>query len=202
MLTLAQLQDALTSHRPQRFEPPREVSQRAAVAMTLAGAPDALSLCVIQRARRPGDPGSGQMAFPGGRAQADDVGPVETARRETREEVGLHLTAAALLGSLDEISMRRRMRGPGGVVSPFVFYAGAELPSLSPRPGEVAQAWWIPLRHLWGGRHRTSLMIRDHGARVAFPGIVWEGRTIWGLSYRILGSLAKTVGRPLVDHSG
>ena len=60
---------------------------RAAVALVLrenAGDPEIL---LIRRAERKGDPWSGHMAFPGGREDARDESLLETALRETREEL-------------------------------------------------------------------------------------------------------------------
>src|SRR5258706_13265424 len=87
-----------------------EQARRAAVALvlspSLADAP-ALSLLLVRRAERDGDPWSGHMALPGGHAHPSDVDLLHTARRETLEEVGIDLTDAELLGRLDEVGMMR-----------------------------------------------------------------------------------------------
>src|SRR6478752_6570976 len=70
----------------------------AAVAAVLVPSPDAVLL--IRRAERAGDPWSGHMALPGGRREPEDADLVETARRETFEEVGLQLARSDLLGGL------------------------------------------------------------------------------------------------------
>ena len=50
----------------------------------------------IQRAERPGDPWSGQMAFPGGHREDSDIS-LQAAMRETHEEIGLGLDNADYL---------------------------------------------------------------------------------------------------------
>jgi 8-oxo-dGTP pyrophosphatase MutT (NUDIX family) len=98
-----------------------ERARRAAVAVVLApsGAPgDALSLLLMRRSEREGDPWSGHMALPGGHAHRADADLLHTARRETLEEVGIDLSDAELLGALDDVSP---MRSSEIAVRPFVF---------------------------------------------------------------------------------
>jgi 8-oxo-dGTP pyrophosphatase MutT (NUDIX family) len=61
----------------------------------------------IERARVLSDPWSGHIAFPGGRCEPDDQLPQDTAVRETEEEIGIDLSAARLLGRLDDLTGRR-----------------------------------------------------------------------------------------------
>ena len=112
-----------------------------------AGDSDDLELLYIKRSSRAGDPWSAQVAFPGGRAEARDASPLETAIRETLEEVGLDCSGESceFLGSLN---MRHAARGL--VVHPFVFRLrdSPHRPLLRLNPGEVDRAGWVPLRAL------------------------------------------------------
>jgi 8-oxo-dGTP pyrophosphatase MutT (NUDIX family) len=100
--------------------------RRAAVALVLrvpvgAAGPE---LLLVKRAEYPGDPWSGHVAFPGGRAEPDDASPWHTAARETWEETGLDLLAAGrLLGTLDELYPRTPVLPPV-VVRPHVAVVG------------------------------------------------------------------------------
>lgn len=167
----------------------------AAVAMALAGEPDALELCFILRATRTGDRWSGQMAFPGGKAEPHDPTALAVAIREAQEEVGLRLDRAEALGALPAVTVRPA--GSLGLLSPFVFYAGVERPSLVPQEAEVAQAFWIPLAHLWDDDNRGTIDWEHQGQRWRFPGIRFGEHVIWGLTHRVLVQWAEQIGRPL-----
>ena len=91
------------------------------MALVLRAGGVGLDLLLIQRTEHPADPWSGHVAFPGGRADPDDVSLVATAIRETREEVGIDLGGAEHIGALDEIQAVGRMRAMGLSIAPHVF---------------------------------------------------------------------------------
>ena len=73
----------------------------AAVALVLRPRSRGLEALFIKRAEHPSDPWSGHVGLPGGRAETHDAGLVETAIRETEEEIGLRLDSHRdLLGGL------------------------------------------------------------------------------------------------------
>ena len=173
-----------------------EKLRRAAVAMVLTEGKSGADVLFIERARHPGDPWSGHMAFPGGRVDPGDATGRHAAERETLEEVGLSLAGAELLGRLDDTKGNPRTH-PEIVISAFVYHA--------PAPGEltinheVQDAFWFPLdglvdraRHV----HYTA-----HG-EYEFPGILVgepDRHVVWGLTYSFLESFFALVGSPLPD---
>ncbi|MDE0221229.1 MAG: CoA pyrophosphatase [Spirochaetaceae bacterium] len=170
-------------------EPRAEHEITAAVCVVLGGADAAPALCFIKRSERADDPWSGQMAFPGGRVARTDATPRAAAARETAEEVGLDLTRCRYLGALPPMPITRRGRPHLGWLQPFVHLCSPDLPELRPQPSEVAAALWIPLAHLTDPEQGTSVEIADGERRLVFPGIAYGGEVIWGLTYRVLGSL-------------
>lgn len=192
MISLSTIRDTFARNPT---EPPAPSRSMAAVAMALAGEPDALSLCFILRSQRPGDRWSGQMAFPGGKAEADDSTAQAVAIREAHEEVGLRLHEAEALGALPSIEVRPA--GTLGMLSPFAFYVGTTPPPLTPNAGEVEQAWWIPLQHLWNERHKDTIDWEHSGQRVRLPGIRYGAQVIWGLTFRVLAQWSEQLGQPL-----
>jgi len=196
MIRLTAIRDALERLDPVRLRPWPETAAGASVALVLAGPEDDPRLCFIQRATRAGDPWSGQMAFPGGRAEEWDPTPRAVAERETREEVGLVLDNAEYLGRLSELRISHSGVVTKDVLSPFVYYIGVELPRFGTSE-EVENAYWIPLRELWDERHATTFEYERQGAPVRLPGIRHGDRIIWGLTYMMLESFAEALGARL-----
>jgi len=171
--------------------------RRAAVALVLRPAVgkagvEGLELLFIKRAEYPGDPWSGQVAFPGGRREPQDATLRETALRETWEETGVDVARdGVVLGTLDELWPRTPVLPPI-VVRPYVAVVTPEVRlELS---DEVAAAFWAPLDLL---RHpdatfEATVVVRGEERRV--PALRHADYTIWGMTERIfrdfLGRLA------------
>jgi 8-oxo-dGTP pyrophosphatase MutT (NUDIX family) len=160
-------------------------ARMAAVALVLSPSGssmvDGLSLLLLRRSEREGDPWSGHMALPGGHAHADDADLLHTARRETLEEVGIDLTDAELLGQLDDLTP---MRSSELLVRPFVFWTPTQLPtSLS---DEVAETLWVPLDALASGALKSERDVDVRGSRLRVPAYVIDERVVWGMTFYLL----------------
>jgi 8-oxo-dGTP pyrophosphatase MutT (NUDIX family) len=162
---------------------------RAAVAIVLRDVAEGPQVLLIRRAERSGDPWSGHMAFPGGREDARDDNLLATALRETREELSLDLSRAGrLLGALSELPAIARGRATGMTIAPFVFELTEDAP-LAYKPDEVSEAVWVPLEPLMRGALRTTIAYEMSGQNLQLPAYDFEGRIVWGLTYRMLDSL-------------
>jgi 8-oxo-dGTP pyrophosphatase MutT (NUDIX family) len=151
-----------------------------------------LELLVIKRATAEGDPWSGHIALPGGRRAPSDSSSLQTAVRETREEVGLDLARSGeLLGRLDDVEPRSG--APAIVVSPFVF---ATPGSANLRLNhEVALAMWVPLAHLADpGSAVEHLHTPQGGGTMRFPAIGYQDHVIWGITHRIIAQFLEIAG--------
>lgn len=163
------------------------VGVQAAVAVVLRPGPRGPEVLLTQRAARAGDPWSGHVAFPGGRAHAGDRDLVQTAMRETQEEVGLVLARAAHRGWLGRRYTRMHERW-----APMEVWAGVFWAEPGVQAGtsvEVDAAFWVPLAALQGEEHRTTREWRAFGRRWQMAAWAWEGHTIWGLTHSWLRRL-------------
>jgi 8-oxo-dGTP pyrophosphatase MutT (NUDIX family) len=187
--TLAGARDVLARHAARRESAPE--ARAAAVALLLCESPAGLETLFIRRAELVGDPWSGQVAFPGGRAEPDDADLLATAIRETREETGIDLASADQLGVLDDLYPRTATLPPV-VVRPFVFGL-ATRPPLGSSP-EVTRAFWVPLARLAAPAGRSELPITVRGVERRFPAYVIDGEVIWGMTERILTPFLALIG--------
>jgi 8-oxo-dGTP pyrophosphatase MutT (NUDIX family) len=153
---------------------------------------DSAEILFIKRAERAGDPWSGHIAFPGGRAEKWDATLLEIAMRETAEEVGIDTRQGGrLLGRLP--TMRpMSVRIPSITVTPFVALAP---PGAIPRtqPQEVQEAFWMPIAALKGsGRSATVRWEAMDGTR-ELPAFPSPKGPIWGITERILSQFLALV---------
>lgn len=166
---------------------------RAAVAVVLREGPMGAEFVAIRRSEREGDPWSGHMALPGGREHPLDDDLVMTVARETREEVGIDLRAhGQLFGRLDDLPAFAGGRPIRLVISPFVFGVTAPVEfALNER--EVEQAFWVPLGFLTRPEARGRIRFNLAGHELEHDAYVYQGHTIWGLTYRILTRLLEVL---------
>jgi len=128
---------------------------------------------------------SGQVSFPGGRSEADDLSPVETALRETFEETGIAPSFVTVAGYLD-----RYLTGTGFDIQPVVGLVKDGF-ALVPDPREVAEIFEVPLGFLCdpGNLRRES---REIGGRQrSFYAFTYGDHEIWGATAAIVVSLVE-----------
>ena len=159
--------------------------REAAVALVLQPKVSGLRALFILRAKKEGDPWSGQMALPGGHRETIDADLVETARRETHEEIGLDLNKAGrYLGSLAGIRANPRA-GFDLVVTPQVFALEDKAVPLQPNE-EVAEVLWGNLDEMISGRSLTDASFPEFQREGTFPGYQVGAQVVWGLTFRMI----------------
>lgn len=165
--------------------------RHAVVAAILRDSPAGVELLLMRRAEHELDPWSGHMALPGGHGDAADASLVATAVREVSEEVGLDLLEhAELLGRLPAVIASPTQLTIYPVV--FALAAGHE-PEANPR--EVQEVLWATLEHLRSPAAASSHELEVRQQRHHFPAFDVRGRTVWGLTYRILENLLNRLAR-------
>ena len=126
---------------------------------------------------------AGQIAFPGGRRQADDIDEIATALRETEEEVGLTRDFVQVIGSIDHYRT-----GTGYEITPIV---GIVSPGFTTRadPREVADVFEVPLEHFLDERnHRIDSRVWQ-GRERRYYAMPYGERYIWGATAGMLKNL-------------
>ena len=152
---------------------------RAAVGVVFKRDNGVLELLLVKRAEVPGDPWSGDMAFPGGKRCPDDSGLIETVTREVYEETNIDLRSGHFLGVMDTIGSTARR---GMTVLPMVFLMDEE-PEIRTNE-ELAYYLWTPFRDLVNSRGRALVKDR-YDTKVFHVG----DDVVWGLTYRMLERL-------------
>ena len=201
-MQLSHIDTFLATHRPAAPPSSRPGLRRAAVAIILRERAsrdrDSRSedrpttgpeILFIRRAEKAGDPWSGHMAFPGGHADDEDASMLDTACRETLEEIGLDLSSHGRhLGALEHHQVTPRGRTIDMLIVPHVFAVAPSDMELTPNH-EVAEIVWTPLDPIVRGINHTTEDRVVMGTPTTFNGYrVNGGHFVWGLTYRILNA--------------
>jgi 8-oxo-dGTP pyrophosphatase MutT (NUDIX family) len=119
---------------------------------------------------------AGQVAFPGGKIDADDADAVAAAYREANEEVALEPGEARLLGYLPNY-----FTGTNYLITPVVARVRPSGP-FRPNPGEVDDVFEVPLGLLMHAASYRTLRIKRKGVEHTSWQIDYEGHLIWGIT--------------------
>ena len=135
----------------------------------------------------------GQVSFPGGRVEPEDTSRVETALRETEEEIGLRRTDVTVLGQLDELlTVTQYHITPIVGVFPWPY-------SFVLSTAELSEVFGAPLSWL---ANPDNLEIQQRepivpGRKIPVYYLHYQGYTIWGATARMLLNLIE-VARPML----
>jgi 8-oxo-dGTP pyrophosphatase MutT (NUDIX family) len=177
--------DGVTEWRPtMRLD---EIATRPASVLVLVYPDDAGDAHVLltERVDRGGHH-SGEVSFPGGSTEAEDVDVAATALREAAEEVGLDPTEAGvrIIGELEPFWIPVS----GFRVTPVVAVADRR-PRLVPSPDEVARIVEAPLSAFLPGGEIEMVEREIRGWPLRYGGYRIDGLHVWGATARILGQL-------------
>jgi 8-oxo-dGTP pyrophosphatase MutT (NUDIX family) len=182
---LPQVPTGLAEHEDYDFDPAAAAVRAAVLLPLVPGREPSLLLTrrTEQLARH-----SGQVSFPGGRAEPADLSPIETALRETMEETGIAPGFVTVAGYLD-----RYLTGSGFDIQPVVGVL-AEGFALTPDAREVAEIFQVPLSFLMDPANRRRETRMWQGRRRSFYAYQWGGHEIWGATAAIIVRLADHIG--------
>lgn len=126
---------------------------------------------------------AGQVAFPGGRMQAEDADLETTALREAEEEVALDRRRVDLIGRAPSY-----VTGSGFHITPVLGLIEDPGP-IAPNPREVAEVFEAPLEYLMNPRHHVRQSREWQGRMRYYYEMPWQGRQIWGATAGMLRAL-------------
>lgn len=125
---------------------------------------------------------AGEISFPGGKFEKKDSDLLNTAIRETQEEIGLSISRNQIIGQLDSVTTLNS----GYRIFPFVSVLNS-IPPLTPNY-EVEKIFHIPLIPLL--KTMASDPIPEHNMLDEMYTFEYKGNIIWGASARILKQIA------------
>ena len=126
---------------------------------------------------------SGQIAFPGGKIDADDASPLAAALREAEEEIGLHPSRVEPLGYLDPYQT-----GTGFRIQPVVALVTPPL-ALEINKSEVEMAFEVPLAFLMTAANHQRHSREWQGRARHFYAMAFGEHYIWGATAGIVRNL-------------
>jgi 8-oxo-dGTP pyrophosphatase MutT (NUDIX family) len=179
--------DDLNSHLPPTFDCAEPRAAAVLVPIVVRG-PELTVLLTQRTEHLPSHPG--QVAFPGGKIDATDDGPVAAALRETHEETGVESRFVEPVGFLDAYQTRTGFR-----VVPVVSLVEPGF-ELVPEPGEVAEIFEVPLRFLMDPRNHQHHTREWQGVERRFYAMPYDRHYIWGATAGMIRNLYERMYTP------
>jgi 8-oxo-dGTP pyrophosphatase MutT (NUDIX family) len=158
------------------------LAKPAAVLIPLMARPEGTTVLLTQRTASMRQH-SGQIAFPGGKIDEDDDGPLGAALREAEEEIGLarrHITPLGFLGPYFSTTGYR--------ITPVVALVQPDAP-LTLNQGEVADVFETPLSFLMNPDNHKTHEREWKGEMRRYFAMPYGERYIWGVTAGIIRML-------------
>lgn len=124
----------------------------------------------------------GEISFPGGKLAESDDDLLDTAIRETREEISLEVSRNSVVGQLNPV----QTRNSGFTIVPFVSILN-DIPTIRPNV-EVQRILYIPVIQLL----KNLQIDNDINHKAVFETYMtkFEDKIIWGATARILKQIS------------
>lgn len=130
---------------------------------------------------------AGQVSFPGGRVETSDASVVDTALRETEEEIGLTRDFVDIAGYLDDYQT-----GTGFHITPVVGFVRPGF-DLVPDTFEVADIFEVPLSFLFDPANHQEHSREWNGRQRRYFAMPYGDYFIWGATAGMLMNLYRRV---------
>ena len=184
----------------------KEINHKAAILIPIVEIDDQLQLLFQIRSKtlkwQPGD-----ICFPGGKVEKNDLTPQDTAIRETNEELGINANQITILGQLPKF-----IASLGMLIYPFVGKIDS-INNLQLNTDEVEDIFTVPIQWFINNSPKQATMLVGHKPANDFPfdllpnrSTDWQKRSehrvyfyqfhnhvIWGLTAQIIQNFIHTI---------
>jgi len=117
------------------------------------------------------------------------MNPLDTAIRETAEEIGLQVAADSFIGRLSDVVTRKHEHWRPMIVTPYIFRLQSELDlTLGDEAVKVIQ---VPLSYFADAANRELMHWNTGRMTWEMPCYFYEGCRIWGLTLLMLRELVQ-----------
>lgn len=164
----------------------RDGLRKAAVLALFGDGPDGPDVLLMQRHAEMRSH-AGQPAFPGGRIDPTDDGPVGAALREANEETGLDPAGVEVIGMLPELWIPPS----GNIVTPVVAWWAEPSEVSAVSPLEVELVARVPVSDLVNAANRVTV---KHPIGIESPAFKVAGMLVWGFTAGVLDWLLTLTG--------
>ena len=131
----------------------------------------------------------GQIAFPGGKKDQIDSSPIETALRETQEEVGLNPKNVEIIASLPS-----HKTATGFVIKPYLGLINQPFSEIL-RQGEVDEIFTVPYEYILNEENFSIQTRKWNGSQRSYYVVPYGPYYIWGATARILLNLSRALSQ-------
>ena len=131
----------------------------------------------------------GQIAFPGGKKDQSDSSPIETALRETQEEVGLNPKNVEIIASLPS-----HRTATGFVIKPYLGLINQPF-SETLRQGEVDEIFTVPYEYILNEKNFSIQTRKWNGSQRSYYVVPYGPYYVWGATARILLNLSRALSQ-------
>ena len=168
---LNKIRQGLAEHKPLKN---LQINKQASVLIPLLESEGELFVLLTQRSEKLRSH-AGQVSFPGGKQDTQDENSLETALRETFEEIGLNKQNIEIIGTLDQIlSLHNYM------VTPFVGLIPENFVSI-PNDDEIEAVFKVPLTFFMNGDNHWTEEFKTPIATVLVHHFNFQNFDIWGI---------------------
>lgn len=131
----------------------------------------------------------GQIAFPGGKKDQIDSSPIETALRETQEEVGLNPKNVEIIASLPS-----HKTATGFVIKPYLGLINQPFSEIL-RQGEVDEVFTVPYEYILNEKNFSIQTRKWNGSQRSYYVVPYGPYYVWGATARILLNLSRALSQ-------